>query len=310
MRLLSVFIAVVLYLHVPAVYSQETIPLYTTIPNERIAADEESNDTKNGISIKVSKPTLTVYLPSKEKACGTSVIICPGGGYGILVMDREGHAIAKKFIEQGIAAFVLKYRLPSDRIMQDKSIGPLQDAQQAIMTLRMRAAEWGILPDKIGIMGFSAGGHLASSAGTHFLQRTIAKESNISLRPDFMILVYPVISLSDSIGHKGTRENLLGKEPSKELVEKFSNETQVSSKTPPAFITHAGDDKAVPVANSICFYSALQKNGVPASLFIYSKGGHGFLKSPPQDVWMSDLTYWLQSNNFLPESTQIGEKQK
>ncbi|GGC02796.1 alpha/beta hydrolase [Dyadobacter sediminis] len=281
--------------------AQTEIPLYSSqIPSSVHAPDQETN--KDDIIRNVSKPTLAVYLPEPEKANGTSVIVCPGGGYGVLVMDYEGYRIAKELNKSGIAAFILKYRLPDARIMKDQSIGPLQDAQQAIKTVRERAGEWKINPDKIGIMGFSAGGHLASTAGTHYDSTFIENPRKTSLRPDFMILVYPVISLSDKIGHKGSGTNLLGKTPSAENIKYFSNELQVSKKTPPTFLTHAGDDTVVPVSNSIKFYEALNTHGVPADMHIYSKGEHGYLKTPAFQEWFGRCLQWMQSNRWLPDS--------
>ena len=284
-----------------SVQAQKVIPLYTgTIPNSRDVSDEESGNADRSILFKTSKPTLTIYLPEASQATGTAMVICPGGGYGALMMKMEGADMAQRLVKWGIAAFVLKYRLPSDRTMIDKSIGPLQDAQQAIKLVRMHAAEWHVDPAKIGIMGFSAGGHLASTAGTHYSQPLIDDKENISLRPDFMVLVYPVISFTDAIGHIGSRDNLLGKDPSAEQIRKFSNEQQVTPQTPPAFLVQAEDDSVVQVANSIQFYEALQRNKVGASLHIYTKGGHGFLKIPPRDVWMKDLKYWMRNNGWLP----------
>ena len=282
------------------VIAQTEISLYPTrIPNSIHVPDQETN--KDQIIRNVSKPTLTLYLPEPGKANGTAVIVCPGGGYGVLVMDYEGHRIAKELNKSGIAAFILKYRLPSDQTMQDKSIGPLQDAQQAIKTVRERASEWKVDPGKIGIMGFSAGGHLASTAGTHYDSTFIDNPAKASLRPDFMILVYPVISLSDGIGHKGSGSNLLGTTPSAEKIKYFSNELQVSKTTPPTFLTHAGDDTVVPVSNSIKFYEALNSKGVPADMHIYSKGEHGYLNAPSFQEWFGRCLQWMQSNQWLPE---------
>ena len=279
--------------------AQQEIPLYTgQIPNSKNVANEEqkSGDGKSEIIItKVSIPSLTVFLPLKEKANGSAVIICPGGGYHALVSKREGTEIAKAFNELGIAAFVLKYRLPSDRTMKDKSIGPLQDAQQAIKTVRQKAQEWNIDPGKIGIMGFSAGGHLAATVGTHFDDSVIENKEGISLRPDFMILIYPVISFTDSIGHPGSRKNLLGDAPSTEQIRYFSNELHVNKFTPPTFLTHAGDDTVVPLANSMLFYDALRKNGVPADLHIYSKGEHGYLQYPSFEEWFGRCANWIKT---------------
>jgi len=281
--------------------AQAEIPLYPAqIPNSIDVPDQETNQDQ--IIRNVSKPTLTVYLPEPEKANGTSVIICPGGGYGVLVMDYEGYKIAKELNKSGIAAFILKYRLPSAQIMKDQSVGPLQDAQQAIKTVRERAGEWKINPAKIGIMGFSAGGHLASTAGTHFDSTFIENPHKTSLRPDFLVLVYPVISISARIGHKGSGTNLLGTKPSAEKIKYFSNEQQVSKTTPPTFLTHAGDDTVVPVSNSIKFYEALNAHGVPADMHIYSKGEHGYLKAPAFQEWLGRCLYWMQSNQLLPDN--------
>jgi acetyl esterase/lipase len=217
----------------------------------------------------------------------------------VLVIDREGHEVAKAFNEEGVAAFVLKYRLPSDETMKDKSIGPLQDAQQAIKMVRQKASDWHINPERIGIMGFSAGGHLAATAGTHFNESFIENAENMSLRPDFMVLVYPVISFTPALGHSGSGENLLGKDPSQDKIYFFSNELQVTPETPPTFLLHAGDDKGVKVANSIRFYEALQANAIPAGLHIYPDGDHGFLKGSPQNNWFDQCIFWIKNNGWL-----------
>jgi acetyl esterase/lipase len=281
------------------VQAQTEIPLYPgTIPNALTAADEES--TVNGVVKNVSKPTLSVFLPPAGTENGAAVIICPGGGYGVLVIDREGYEVAKAFNKTGIAAFVLKYRLPSDKTMQDKSVAPLQDAQQAIKLVRENAKEWHLNSSKIGIMGFSAGGHLASTAGTHFDDPVITNKENTSLRPDFMILVYPVISFMDAPSHKGSRSNLIGISPTADKIKYFSNELQVKESTPPAFLTHAGDDTVVPVSNSILFYEALNKFKIPSDLHIYSKGEHGYLKNPSFEEWFTRCTHWMKVNQFIP----------
>lgn len=286
--------------------AQQVFPLYDNqIPNSRPAKDQEEKESnKDNIHISlshVSRPTLTVFLPPPEKANGTAVVICPGGGYTNLAIGHEGYEIAKKLNQSGITAFVLKYRIPSDSTMIDKTTGPLQDAQRAIQLVRQNAAGWGVKPERIGILGFSAGGHLASTAGTHFAKATIDNPAQISLRPDFMILLYPVISFSDSIGHRGSRNNLLGQPPTPEKIWEYSNELQVSPQTPPAFLVHAGDDKTVPVQNSLYFYEALQRNGVPAELHIYPKGGHGFgLHNPTtKDEWFDRLKNWMDANGWL-----------
>lgn len=283
--------------------AQEILKLYPTgIPNEIPGPNMEKRSDDGVVRISnISIPTLTVYLPPKEKANGIAVVICPGGGYGINAIKHEGTDVAEQLNKAGIAAFVLKYRLPSDQTMKDKTIGPLQDAQQAIKIVRQRAREWNVNPAKIGIAGFSAGGHLASTAGTHFQKVLIDNAESISLRPDFMILLYPVISFQDDIGHKGSRTNLIGPSPAKELIDLYSNELQVTKETPPSFIVHAGDDAGVKVENSLRFYEALNRNGVPAELFIYPKGGHGFgLVNPTSpDRWMDRCLDWMKSNAWF-----------
>jgi acetyl esterase/lipase len=284
--------------------AQQVLPLYDdSIPNSRPVMDEEKSVMEGKILVisKVTRPTLTVFLPPKAKATGTGIVICPGGGYSIVAAGHEGADVAKKLNEAGIAAFVLKYRIPDEHTMIDKEVGPLEDAQRAIQLVRQHAAQWGIAPGRLGIMGFSAGGHLASTAGTHFDKTYIENKSGANLRPDFMILLYPVISFSDSIGHTGSRNNLLGKNPSPEKIREYSNELRVTPQTPPCFLVHAGDDNAVKVQNSLYFYEALQRNGVSAELHIYPKGGHGFgLHNPTtKDQWPDRLLNWLDSNGWL-----------
>lgn len=284
-------------------FSQQVMPLYKdSIPNFIFTQDEETT-SNNGVLIvsKISRPTLTAYLPPKERASGAAVVICPGGGYAVEAAGHEGADVAKELSNAGIAAFVLKYRLPSDAIMKNKEIGPLQDAQQAIKMVRERAKEWNINPDRIGIMGFSAGGHLASTEGTHYTKALIENNNNTSLRPDFMILVYPVISFQDSLGHIGSRDNLLGKDPSQDKKDYYSNEMQVTGNTPPTFLVHASDDNVVKVENSIAFYEALIKHQVPAELHIYQNGGHGFGMHLPKnkDLWLDRCKNWMAANGWL-----------
>lgn len=280
--------------------AQQIIPLYPgTIPNSTGYAMKEIRMENNGELLgfrSISQPTLSVYLPEKSIATGAAVVICPGGGYYMESARLEGTLIAETFQKKGIAAFILKYRLPSDSIMTDKSIGPLQDAQQAIMTVRQRAAEWNINPAKIGIMGFSAGGHLASTAGTHFQKSYIPNPENTSLRPDFMILVYPVISMKDGLTHLGSRNLLLGKSPSEEQITLFSNEMQITAQTPPTWLTHTGDDTVVPVENSIRFYQELIRNKVPAEMHLYPKGNHGFVLKMQPEEWMQPLFEWMKKS--------------
>ncbi|MBL7743767.1 MAG: alpha/beta hydrolase [Chitinophagaceae bacterium] len=283
--------------------AQEVIPLYDKIPNSKPSPDKEERVTTDNILriSKVSVPALTMYVPPVRNDKKAAIIICPGGGYARLAASHEGSDVAKVFTEWGITAFVLKYRLPDDTIMEDRSIGPLQDAQRALQIVRENAARWNIDPGRIGIMGFSAGGHLAATASTHFNKPVIGNQSNISLRPDFSILIYPVITFTDSLTHMGSRNNLIGKAASPEKIIEYSNEMQVTSGTPPAFLVHAGDDRTVKVHNSIRYYEALLKNNVPAELHLYPGGGHGFgmNNKTTGDKWMERLKNWLQSNALL-----------
>ena len=282
---------------------QEVIPLYNgEIPNSTSYPMKEVTlnwDGQFGGYKNISKPTLEIYLPFKEQANGSAVVICPGGGYGMESYRLEGLNIAKTFINHGTAAFILKYRLPSDSIMPDKSIGPLQDAQQAIKVVRQQCKMWNIDPNKIGIMGFSAGGHRASTAGTHFDSCLVANDQHTSIRPDFMILIYPVISMTDKLTHTGSRKNLLGENPTSQQLDFFSNELHVTDQTPPTYLTHTGDDKVVDVDNSIVFYEALRHHNVAAELHLFPKGNHGFVLSIPTEEWMTPLFLWMKGNKWM-----------
>jgi acetyl esterase/lipase len=272
--------------------AQEIIHLYQgAIPNSKQSNVKE--EARPGMFAGVTIPTLEVFLPEKGTATGAAVVICPGGGYAVVVYQGEGVRTAKEFAKNGIAAFVLKYRLPSDSTMIDKKIGPLQDAQQAMKTVRERAAEWGIDTHKIGIMGFSAGGHLASTEATHYDHALVENSDHTNLRPDFQILVYPVISMLDSLTHMGSRDNLLGKHPSQEDIDEYSNELQVTDQTPPAYIIQAGDDKVVDVDNSITYYEHLRHHNVFVEMHLYPKGNHGFVLFMPFDEWLAQIIQWI-----------------
>lgn len=283
--------------------SQTVIPLYKdSIPNSKKAVNQEQSTTdEKGIQriSNVSHPTLTIYLP-QGKTTGAAVIICPGGGYRILAASHEGHDVAKRFNEMGVAAFVLKYRIPDDRTMINKEIGPLQDAQRAIQLVRENAKQWKVDQHKIGIMGFSAGGHLASTAGTHYRESFIENKNKTSLRPDFLILVYPVISFNDTIGHSGSREQLLGKNPTHDKLQHYSNNTMVTPETPPTFLVHAKDDP-VKVQNSLIFAEALKQNNVPYRIHLYEQGGHGYgMNNPASEVkWMDLVEQWMSEKDWL-----------
>ena len=280
---------------------QQPMPLYPNgIPNSKPTPKTYTQQPPNewGGVTKVSIPTLTAYIPANGN--GTAVLVIPGGGYSGVAMGHEGDAVAKEFNKIGVAAFVLKYRLPSDDIMVDKTIGPLQDAQTALVTIRKNAAKWGIDINRVGVIGFSAGGHLASTLGTHFDKPAIDNKDNISLRPDFMALIYPVITFGP-YAHVGSRENLIGKNPSQEMIDLYSNEKQVTANTPPTFLIHAEDDNTVPVQNSIMFYEALLQNKVKAEMHLYQAGGHGFglYNGTTKDHWFDRLTNWMDENGWL-----------
>jgi acetyl esterase/lipase len=280
---------------------EKPIKLYLdSVPNSKKAPANYVEDDGNNHAKMVTDPELIPYFPAKGKANGTAIIICPGGGYANLSMENEGFSIARKFVETGITTFILKYRLPSDAIMVDKTIGPLQDAQRAIQLVRQRAAEWGINPAKVGMIGFSAGGHLASTAATHFDKAVITNKDNISLRPDFIMLLYPVISFGE-MAHKGSMRNLLGDNPTTAMLDQYSNEKQVKTNTPITFIVQAEDDKTVPVENSLMFYYALLAKKIPAEMHIYPKGGHGFglNNKTTKDNWFNSATNWLDANGMM-----------
>lgn len=245
------------------------------------------------------KPTLTIYLPPQSEATGTGVVICPGGGYGNLAMDHEGHQVARWLNSNGIAGFILKYRHLGNGYGHP---APLQDAQRAVRMVRSRAREWNINPQRIGILGFSAGGHLASTVGTHFDKgRADADDpvDRVGCRPDFMILIYPVISFAEPFTHQGSKKNLLGKKPDKALVESLSNEKQVTPETPPTFLVHTDQDTGVPCENSVSFFLALRKAKVPAEMHIFTKGPHGFglgKKGDPAAAWPGLCVEWLRGS--------------
>jgi acetyl esterase/lipase len=248
----------------------------------------------------IDKPSLAPYLVLAGRGTGTAVIVCPGGAYGHLAMDHEGDQIAKWLNSLGVSAFVLKYRLGP------KYHHPVElwDAQRAIRIVRFKAAEYRLSPDRIGIMGFSAGGHLASTAGTHFDEGDPANGdpiNRVSSRPDFLVLCYPVISFGE-FAHQGSRRNLLGENPDPKLVESLSNETQVTARTPPTFLFHTTNDATVPVENSVMFYAALRKAGVPAEMHIYERGPHGVGLAPTDEVlstWPARLADWLRVRGLL-----------
>jgi len=280
--------------------SQDVVKLW---PNGTpgVIVSPKPEETFEGRRVRyVSEPTLTVYLPAKEQNTGVAVIICPGGGYGMEAMDHEGYEVAEFLQSHGIAGIVLKYRLPYGH-----SELPLQDAQQAMRLVRSNSGPWAIDPGKVGIAGFSAGGHLASTLSTHF--DTGNKEANnsidkLSCRPDFSILLYPVVTFKEEWGHMGSRENLIGKTTDWKIIQKFCNELQVTNQTPPAFIALADDDTGVKPRNSIEYYLALKREGIPAELHIFKEGGHGFgmhKTGKAHDQWPLMLVEWMKAMQYI-----------
>ncbi|MFN8253070.1 MAG: alpha/beta hydrolase [Ferruginibacter sp.] len=285
----------------PGAFAQGTVvPLYKgVIPGAKQTpvAYKEAHDTASGYFTNVSVPSLTVYTPKKGTANGTAVIIIPGGGYRVLV--DEGEYFAREFTSRGITAFALKYRLPSDEIMTDKSTGPLQDAQMAIQYVRRNTKKYGLDSNKIGFIGLSAGGHLATTVATHPETVLIDNPENTSLRPDFLVLAYPVISFSE-YPVTGTVARLLGPAPSSDSIRFFSSEKNAGPRTPPTFLVHAGDDARVAVQHSLLFYQALLQAKVNAELHILPNGGHAFALEHPTrgNQWFSWCMDWLHDNVF------------
>lgn len=277
----------------------QSFPLYGEgpIPNSKAGPDEEFGAAR-GFLRKVSRPRILVYLPARSRANGASILVFPGGSYAGLTFDYEGTQQAQFFIDHGIAALVVKYRIPSDQTMVDKSMGPLQDAQQAIRFVRLHAKEWNLDPTRVGAIGFSAGGHVASTLATHFNEAYVANPEHISLRPDFLIVVYPVISMDAKIAHMDSRKALLGLHPSATQVRFFSSELQVTRQTPPTLILDAADDQLVDPQNSVVFFEALRRAGVPVEARFFEKGQHGFFLMP-RDRWQEPILEWLRYNRWL-----------
>jgi len=271
------------------VKAQEEIKIYKNAPKESNGITEPESKDKNDFINNISIARMYAYIVPATAATGAAVLICPGGGYSGVSVKKEGEEIAKWFNELGVTAFVLYYRMPNGHDMI-----PLTDAQKALKIIHKRAKEWNLDQNKIGIMGFSAGGHLASTVGTHFKTKV--------QRPDFMILAYPVVTMNKELTHGGSRNNLLGQNPSEELVKLYSNELQVTKSTPPTFIVHAIDDNVVPIANSEQFLKALQDQNVPAELHKFDVGGHGFgmrQRGIPVDNWPDLLKSWLLTNKLI-----------
>ena len=288
-RLAALFMGV-LTLPAAAQESKPALPLWTGD-----APDAKGKDPAKDV------PSYILYRAPADSANGAAMVVCPGGGYGGLAMDHEGHQIARWLNTQGITAVIVKYRL-GPRYHHPV---PLHDTQRALRTTRFHAKEWGVDPGRVGILGFSAGGHLASTVGTHFDKADADGGDPIdrmSNRPDWMVLMYPVITLDGPYAHVGSRNNLLGKNPDPKLVENLCNDQMVTPQTPPTLLIHTGEDTAVPPQNSVLFYLALKKNQVPAELHIFEKGRHGLGLGPkdlPYARWPELCIAWLQSRGFL-----------
>ena len=256
-------------------------------------------------------PTLTVYLPPKEKATGAAVIICPGGGYGGEAMDLEGYDVARRFVSYGVVGIVLKYRLPTPDMSRAEAPRPLQDGRQALRLVRDNARAWGIDPHRVGLMGFSAGGHLASSVATHFDvgdPKAAGRVGRQSSRPDFLVLGYPVITMRPPVVNVGSRDNLLGVPADPRLVTLYSNDEQVTSQTPPTFLVQAEDDP-VSVQNSVLFAAALKRANVPHEFLRLKTGGHGFglgVHGGEAAAWPDRCADWLRANHFLGSTHEAG----
>jgi len=283
-----------------------TLPLWNGSPPLQKEMDLKEKVVSEGIVRigNVQIPTIEVYLPAKQIATGQAVVIFPGGGYSILAYDWEGTDFAKWLNSQGIAGIVVKYRLPKSASLTDPKEVPLMDAQRAIRLVRQNASDWNIAPSKVGVMGFSAGGHLASTLSTqysHTVDRTMDAADALSARPDFSILIYPVITFVSPAIHSGSMKALLGENQTEELKKRFSAELNVTAETPPTFLVHAGDDTGVPVENSLLYYAALRAKGVAASLHVYPEGGHGFafgMGKGPVENWRDVLLDWIKALKF------------
>jgi acetyl esterase/lipase len=282
--------------------AQEFIPLWSTgrMPNSKGVVVKDS--IFNERYWQVGTPGIFAFFPSKQENTGTSVIVCPGGGYHHYAYIGSGLDVAKWLNSMGINAFVLISRFPHSPDLVERTKAPLQDAQRAIRIIRANANKWNIKPEKIGIMGFSAGGHLASSLGTHTEDVSAIGDSldKFSFRPDFMVLISPVITMGQ-FTHMGSRDNLLGEKPSKELIEKYSNELQITTQIPPVFIVHAGNDKTVNPQNSLLFFNALREKNISASLHIFPQGGHAIgLRNNPgsTELWKELCGLWLKEMGF------------
>ncbi|MBW2960740.1 alpha/beta hydrolase [Mesonia aestuariivivens] len=283
-------------------YGQDsTFKIWENVPNAiKVNYDEEVTYENGKVwsTSKVTAPTLTAFI-AKGNSSKTAILICPGGGYTHLAMEKEGFKVAEWLNTLGIHAFVLKYRMPSSASMENPAVGPLQDAQKALRLIKSKNFDVEI--DQVGVMGFSAGGHLASTLATHYNQQIYKEKSNYSAKPDFSVLIYPVISMEKGITHQGSKTNLLGVNAPQNTVDYYSNEKQVDENTPISFLVHATNDTSVPVENSINYYLQLKKYGVSAEMHLYEDGGHGFGlgKEGTNTNWPKALHNWLKVNHYI-----------
>ena len=287
--------------------AQTTIPLYeeNKVPNSKTATvlydtvsftSEHPGKNTHVVVPRILMPTLTIFPPDAGSATDIAVVICSGGSYRGQADEIEGIPAARKLAAEGITAFVLDYRVPRSDLMIDKEIGSLQDVQASLIYVREHAAKFHIDPHHVGLMGFSAGGHLVSTAGTHFSRSYIANPGNVNLRPDFMVLIYPVISFADSLTHPLSRYSLIGPDITADRIREYSNELHVNSQTPPTFLVHAIDDYGVLVQNSLYFYATLKQNQVSVELFLYPRGGHGFgiYNRTAVVQWVAPAIEWMK----------------
>lgn len=277
------------------------LPLYQNVPNQIASPNMERQEFDGILRVyNVTHPSYQYYRVKEDHINRPCVVICPGGGYGMLAAGHEGTDVAAYFNSIGINAIILKYRIPNDKYQIDRAIAPLQDVQQAMYLARTNADQWGIDAHKIGVMGFSAGGHLAASLSSHYMDVKIENSQQVSLRPDFQILIYPVITFQE-FGHNGSTQNLIGKHPTQDQILYYSNELQVTENTPAAFIVHAEDDNVVPVKNAVIYGEALRNHHVASELLLMEKGGHGFgMKNKQSEIqWPPILEAWLHKIKVL-----------
>ncbi len=300
--LIRLFVLLCCTVNITQIYAQEVIPLYTgKIPNAKqstLTEFKKADDLVGELTLQVKEPKLVIFHPKPNKTNHTAIIVCPGGGYHVLLTEREGSDVAKKLADEGYTVLVLHYRLPNEQYCINQSIAPLQDIQMAVKRTRELSATGKFNIDRIGLMGYSAGGHLALMGAVHDQHPQIENKENTSLKADFAVLVNPVASFEKGVGHEGSKKNLLGKFENEETIRFFSGEKQINEQSIPMFLVHALDDVVVPVENSLRVFDQLRKHKIPVELHVYTKGEHGFLTAPSFDEWFGRCLNWLDSMNF------------